>query len=113
VEEFKFHKIRTALTRVAVGWDRFEQRAHVVAEYPADTLLIDDYLGLEMQFDSLDDELDEFPFTEAQENRLLVFIGDEIMSAWNAQLIAAGRYRLWTIRARYDTKRQMSFDIIL
>ena len=28
------------------------------------------------------------------------------MSAWNPQLIAAGRYRLWTIRARFGTKRE-------
>jgi hypothetical protein len=76
------------------------------AEYPANTLLVDDTLGIEIQFDSLDNELDEVSFTEAQENRLLAFVGGEIMSVWNAQLIAAGRYRLWTIRARYDTKRQ-------
>ncbi|HXJ71804.1 MAG TPA: hypothetical protein VNM37_03085 [Candidatus Dormibacteraeota bacterium] len=43
-----------------------------MTEYPAATLLIDDYLGLEIQFDSLDNELDEYPFTEAQQNRLLV-----------------------------------------
>ncbi len=48
-------------------FDDFAQRAHVVTEYPASTLLIDDYLGLEIQFDSLDNELDEYPFTEAQQ----------------------------------------------
>ena len=25
---------------------------------------------------------------------------------WNAQLIGVGHYRLWTIRARYETRRQ-------
>jgi hypothetical protein len=104
---FNLWKQRTDLSYRDVGtFDAFAQRAHVVTEYPADTLLIDDTLGLEIQFDSVDDDLDEYPFTEAQENRLLIFVGDEIMSVWNAQLIAAGRYRLWTIRARYDTKRQ-------
>jgi len=88
------------------AFDSFAQRAHSVAAYPAGTLPIDDYLGLEVQFDCLDNELDEFRITEAQENRLLVFAGDEIMSVWGTQLIAAGRYRLWTIRARYDTKRR-------
>jgi hypothetical protein len=104
---FNLWKQRTDLSYRDVGaFDSFAQRAHVVTEYPAGTLLIDDYLGLEIQFDCLDDDLDEFSFTEAQENRLLVFAGDEILSVWGAQLIAAGRYRLWTIRARYDTKRQ-------
>ena len=104
---FNLWKQRTDLSYRDVGaFDSFTQRAHVVTEYPAGTLLIDDYLGLEIQFDCLDDDLDEFSFTEAQENRLLVFAGDEILSVWGAQLIAAGRYRLWTIRARYDTKRQ-------
>jgi hypothetical protein len=104
---FKLWKQRTDLSYRDVGaFDSFAQRAHVVAEYPAGTLLIDDCLGLEIQFHCLDDELDEFSFTEAQENRLLVFAGDEILSVWGAQLIAPGRYRLWTIRARYDTKRQ-------
>lgn len=54
----------------------------------------------------MDDELDEFTFTDAQENRLLNFVGDEILSCWGAQLIGVGRYRLFAIRARYDTKRQ-------
>jgi hypothetical protein len=87
-------------------FERFAQRGHVVAEYPADTLLIDDSLGIEIQFDSLDNDLDEYTFLEAQENRLLLFVGNEILSCWNTQLIAAGRYHLRTIRARYDTKRQ-------
>ncbi len=104
---FNLWKQRTDLSyRDAGTFDNFAQRAHVVTEYPASTLLIDDYLGMDIQFDSLDNELDEYPFTEAQQNRLLVFVGDEILSVWNVQLIAAGRYRLWTIRARYDTKRQ-------
>lgn len=100
-------KQRSDLSYTDVGsFDSFAQRAHVVTDYPADTLLVDDCLGLEIQFDSLDDELDEYPFTEAQANRLLVMVGDEIMSAWGAQLMAAGHYRLWTIRARYDTRRK-------
>jgi hypothetical protein len=81
-------------------------RGHLASGYSADTLLVDDHLGIEIQFNSLDNDLDEYTFLEAQENRLLVFVGNEILSCWNAQLIAAGRYRLWTIRARYDTKRQ-------
>jgi hypothetical protein len=84
--------------------DSFALRGHLVVDYPADTLLIDDQL--EIQFDSPDNDLDEYTFLEAQENRLLLFVGNEILSCWNAQLIAAGRYRLRVIRARYDTKRQ-------
>jgi hypothetical protein len=104
---FNLWKQRSNLSYANVGsFDSFAQRAHIVAEYPASTLLIDDYLGLEIQFDSLDDELDEFTFTDAQENRLLVFVGGEILSCWNAQLIGVGRYRLWAIRARYDTRRE-------
>lgn len=100
-------KQRSDLSFRDVGsFDNFAQRAHVVTDYPADTLLIDDYRRLEIQLDSLDNELDEYSFSEAQENRVLVFVGGEIMSVWNAQLLAAGRYRLWTIRARYDTKRR-------
>jgi hypothetical protein len=92
--------------RQIATFEAFAQRAHVVIEYPADTLLIDDHLGIEIQFDSLDNDIDEITFLEAQENRLLLFVGNEILSCWNAQLIAAGRYHLRTIRARYDTKRQ-------
>jgi hypothetical protein len=104
---FNLWKQRSSLSyRDAGTYDTFAQRGHVVMAYPEDTLLIDDTLGIEIQFDSLDDELDEVSFTEAQENRLLAFVGGEIVSVWNAQLIAAGRYRLWTLRARYDTKRQ-------
>ena len=73
--------------RDAGAFDSFAQRAHVVVEYPTDALPVDDYLGLEIQFDSLGDELDEYPFTEAQEKRLLVLVGYEIKSAWSAQWI--------------------------
>ncbi|MCL4181222.1 MAG: hypothetical protein KJ072_26195 [Verrucomicrobia bacterium] len=104
---FNLWKQRSDLSYRDVGaFDNFAQRGHVVAEYPAGTLLIDDYLGIEIQFDSLDNDLDEITFLEAQQNRLLVFVGGEILSGWGAQLIAAGRYRLWAIRARFDTKRQ-------
>ncbi len=92
--------------RQIATFDTFAKRGHVVTAHPASTLLIDDTLGIEIQFDSLDHDLDEFTFLDAQENRLLVIVGDEILSVWGAQLIAAGRYLLWTIRGRYDTKRQ-------
>ncbi|MCL4179860.1 MAG: hypothetical protein KJ072_19205 [Verrucomicrobia bacterium] len=104
---FNLWKQRSDLSYRDVGaFDSFAQRGHVVTEYPAVTLLIDDYLGIEIQFDSLDNDLDEITFLEAQQNRLLVLVGNEILSAWGPQLIAAARYRLWTIRARYDTKRE-------
>jgi hypothetical protein len=74
--------------------------------HTADTLLIDDHFGIEIQFHSLDNDIDEITFLEAQENHLLLFVGGEILSVWGAELIAAGRYRLLAIRARYDTKRQ-------
>jgi hypothetical protein len=104
---FNLWKQRSDLSFRDVGaFDNFAQRGHVITEYPADTLLIDDYVGIEIQFDSLDNDLDEITFLEAQQDRLLVFVGNEILSAWEPQLVAAGRYLLWTIRARYDTKRQ-------
>ena len=65
----------------------------MLTEYPVDTLLIDDYLGIEIQFDSLDNDLDEITFLEAQQNRLLVFVGNEILSAWNPQLVDTGSGR--------------------
>ena len=104
---FNLWKQRSDLSFRDVGaFDNFALRGRVVAEYPVGTLMIDDYLGIEIQFDSLDNDLDEITFLEAQQNRLLVFVGNEILSTWNPQLIAAGRYRLWAIRARYDTKRE-------
>ena len=104
---FNLWKQRSDLSYRDIGaFDNFAQRGQVVSEYPADTLLIDDYLGIEVQFDSLDNDLDEITFLEAQQNRLLIFVGNEILSAWEPQLIAAGRYRLWAIRARYDTRRE-------
>ena len=54
---FNVWKLRSDLSYRDVGtFDTFAQRAHVVTEYPADTLLIDDCRGLEIQFDSVDDE---------------------------------------------------------
>jgi hypothetical protein len=84
--------------------DSFALRGHLVVDYPADTLLIDDQL--EIQFDSPDNDLDEYTFLEAQESQLLLFVGSEILSGWDPQLTGPGRYRLRVIRARYDTKRQ-------
>ena len=57
---FNLWKQRSDLSYQDAGaFDNFAQRGHVVAEFPAGTLLIDDYLGIEIQFDSLDNELDE------------------------------------------------------
>jgi hypothetical protein len=87
--------------------DNFAQRGHLVAEYPADTRLVDERVRLEIQFDSADKTLDdELALDDALDNTLLMFAGTEILSGFDVTLIGAGHYRLSVVRARYDTKRQ-------
>jgi hypothetical protein len=92
--------------RELLAGQTFAQRAHVLMEYPADTLLIDEGVRLQIQFDSLDNTLDEFDLDDALHEELLLFMGGEILSAFNAELVATGRYTLSTVRARYDTVRK-------
>jgi len=87
--------------------DNFALRGHVVAEYPADTRLVDEGVRLEIQFASADKTLDdELALDDALDNTLLVFAGTEILSGFDVTLFGAGHYRLSVVRARYDTKRK-------
>jgi hypothetical protein len=87
--------------------DNFAMRGHLVAEYPAETRLVDEGGRFEIQFDSADRTLDdELALDDALDNTLLLFAGAEILSGFDVTLIGTGHYRLSVVRARYDTKRQ-------
>jgi hypothetical protein len=79
----------------------------LIAEYPADTRLVDEAVRLEIQFDSSDKTLDdELALDDALDNTLLVFAGTEFLSGFDVTLVGAGHYRLSVVRARYDAERQ-------
>lgn len=83
----------------------FTQRGHVVdANYPATTPTIDDDIGLVVQLDGVDATVAVVPFADALQDELLLFVDGEICSAFGAVLLAAGKYRIYLIRGRYDTR---------
>ena len=49
---------------------------------------------LEIQFDAPDNELDEVIQDGALQNEYLAFAGEEILSVYDPQLLASGRYRV-------------------
>jgi hypothetical protein len=78
-------------------------------EYPAETDLIDDDIGLLIQLDQTDTTLPNFPYDDALTNDWLLFVDGEIMSLFNATLVAAGKYRVYAIRNRFDTERKRHY----
>jgi hypothetical protein len=78
-------------------------------EYPAETDLIDDALGFLVQLDQIDTTLPSFPYEDALTNDYVVFIDGEILSMFSATLVAAGKYRVYAIRNRFDTLRKRHY----
>jgi hypothetical protein len=80
---------------------KFAWHGALLADYPADTNVIDLQTGILVQLDGVDLVLpDTTPF-DALADRLLVFLGDEILSVTHATLLAVGLYRLQVVRGRF------------
>jgi hypothetical protein len=77
--------------------------AVVDANYSATTADLDDMVGMVVQFDEIDQVMENVSINDALLDELLVVVGGEICSAFNATLLAAGKYRIYLARARYDT----------
>lgn len=82
----------------------FAMHGEVVDEdYPEATDPIDATVGMVVQLDSFDNEVESLSEDDVELDDLLVVCGDEIASAFGATLLAAGKYRIFLARGRYDT----------
>jgi len=82
---------------------QFAFKGQVFENYPDNTNIIDDVLGLTVQLNGLDTVLPALNSFDALTNKLLVFAGNEIMSVIAAPMVVPGRYELSVIRGRYGT----------
>lgn len=91
-----------------LGWTPFYalHGAIVDANYPM-TNVIDDALGMVVLLDGSETTFSDTgePLSDGLLNEWLVVVGDEICSAFNVTLLAAGKYRLHLVRERFDTVR--------
>lgn len=71
--------------------------------YPAVTDLIDQRTGLLVDVLANSSTLSSPSLNNAMRDELLMFVGSEIISIVTVQLQSTLRYRIWGIRARYDT----------
>jgi hypothetical protein len=74
-------------------------------EYTADTTVIDESVGLLLTLDSADLEFDNRELADALTNDVLLFVGNEILAPFNAELVTGNQWRIYAIRARYDTEK--------
>lgn len=95
----------TSFTELATG-NRFAQVGTLTSGYAADTETIDDVIGLTVQLTGPDIILEEQSVFAGMSNELLVFVGDEIMSVIGYELVGAGLYRLFVIRAQLTSERE-------
>lgn len=82
--------------------DRFAIHGTLSAEFAASEPLIGG-VGLQVELDGPDTELDDVTMFDGLADELLVFIGSEIFSVTNATLTGINNYSLSVIRARYGT----------
>lgn len=84
----------------------FPMKGHVVdANYPAATEIIDGGLGIVVQFDGYDATLENITLEDGLQNKWMLMVDGEICSAYGATLLAAGKYRIFLVRERFDTVR--------
>ena len=83
----------------------FALRGTLIEAFPASGLREDG--ELEVLFDSPDRVLESVSYDSALgSGPIRVFLGDEILLGYTATLLAAGRYRIKVLRARYGTRRR-------
>lgn len=108
----------TLSNRFTVHWERREDSFKVAvegnvfgcvgtlnADLPASGLIYHEG-GLDVTITSPDDDIEDMPFSEGVENnRFLVFVGNEIMLGWTATLTAPDRYTISVMRGQAGTLR--------
>jgi hypothetical protein len=79
----------------------------VAVNYPANTLVIDDFVGLQVDLSDIDSEdLVTLAEDDAVLETMLLFVGDEIMSIRDVVPVTSSRVKLLgLVRARQDTVR--------
>jgi hypothetical protein len=84
----------------------FAMRGTLQAAFPASVLREDDFAELDVLLEAPDRTLEGVSYATALARApIQVFVGSEIMLGYTATLVAAGRYRLKVLRARYGTRR--------
>lgn len=84
----------------------FAVRGHLGAAYTASTYLVDREVGLILVVDSQDEEWDNRTLQDAMTGEVVMYIGDEILYPWGAELVSPGTWLVRTVRGRLDTQRQ-------
>ncbi|HEY1170227.1 MAG TPA: hypothetical protein VGH19_02550 [Verrucomicrobiae bacterium] len=79
----------------------------VAEEYTDATDIIDNRYGLLITPDDVNDLPASPSLNNALNDDVLVFVGDEIISLAEVEYLDGGQCRLYGIRARYDTRRQV------
>lgn len=85
--------------------NRFAAHGTLQADYPSTTEEID-FIGLVVKLDGVDLTIDEQSPFDGLADDLLVFIGEEVMSVHEVELVDVDTYRLRVIRGRFATARQ-------
>jgi len=85
------------------GQTRFAIHGTVEEEYADSTDVVDDTVGLLVRLDGLDKTLGEVDEFDGLTDELLVFVEDEMLSVFRIELVDVDLYRLFCIRARFDT----------
>lgn len=98
--------IYTASYEFLAEHNRFARHGALGEDYAATTDRLDQSVGLLITLDNADITLDDLTLTDAQADRLLLFVDDEIISVSGVTLVGAGQYRVYGIRGRYDTRPQ-------
>lgn len=83
--------------------NRFAVHGTLAADYPATTDLIDLSVGFLVDLTVNTDSLESPSLDNAFNDTLLAFVGGEIISVAEVELVSTSRYRVWGIRGRYDT----------
>lgn len=89
----------------------FSVRATLDVAVLADTLPVDDYVGISFTVSSDDETLleDDWDLNDALEHQLVAFVGDaatEIMALYDVTLVSGSSYTAKIVRGLYDSRRR-------
>lgn len=101
--------------RSNVPFTKFATRARLTAAYPAGTAVVDEWVGVEFDFDVSDDSVltGEWDLADALEHKLLLLALDpstpdriaEVMSLFDVVKVGPASYTAKCVRGLYDTRR--------